>query len=225
MRAAAGASTARAGERAPWVASTASLATIPAVPHRRHTLAVVAALLPIGWAGCTSTVTPPSQVADPVTVFLLGEAMHTGIVLPPLSPTDEFVEFGFGDWSWFALGNDAWYHAFATVLWPTQGTLGRRTFGARTAAELRARVTWATLSAVEVSGAKAAALRRRLEKEHEDLRKEAVRRPEFGWLFVPYDCSYWFGVTCADVAAAWFRELDCTVGWVPIRGGLAVADP
>lgn len=208
---------------------TASLATARAPRRKRRwrRLVVAAAALAVVFAviGCTSTITPPAKVADPVAVFLLREAMHTGIVLPPAGPADEFVEFGFGDWGWFALADDAWYHAFATVLWPTQGALGRRTFGARTADELRARVTWAELSPVAVDRAKAAALRQRLESEHARRIADAVRRPELGWTFVPFDQSYWFVVTCADVAADWFRELDCSVGWVPIRAGLCVADP
>lgn len=192
---------------------------------RRQFATVAAIAIVSGCHGCTSTVTPPANVVDPVEVFLLREAMHTGIVLPPSRPDDEFVEFGFGDWSWFALGNDEWYHVFATVLLPTQGTLGRRTFGARTADDLRARVTWAELAPVAVERTKAAALRARLELEHREHFVDAVRRPELGWTFVPWDHSYWFVVTCADMAADWFRELDCSVGWVPIRAGLAVATP
>ena len=175
--------------------------------------------------GCTSTITPPANVTDPVTVFVLREAMHNGIVLPPCRAGDEYVEFGFGDWSWFALGNDEWYHAFATVLWPTQGTLGRRTFGAHTADQLLAHVTWAELSPVVVSRDKAGALRDRLQHEHDARIGEAVQRRDLGWTFVPYDQSYWFAVNCADVCADRFRELDCAVGWVPIRTGLVAATP
>lgn len=197
-------------------------------PVRRRRRRRIAALGLAGAAvfafagGCTSTITPPPDVQDPVTVFLLREAMHSGIVLPRAGD-GEYVEFGFGDWNWFALANDAWYHVFATVLWPTPGTLGRRTFGARTADDLRQRVHWAELQPVLVSRPKAAALVARLQQEHDARSKDAVTRPTLGWTFVPYDRSYWFPQTCADVAAEWFRELDCTVGWTPIRSGLTVA--
>ena len=182
----------------------------------------VAGLLCASLAGCTSTVTPPTLVTDPVPVFVLREAMHTGIVLPPLNDGGEFVEFGFGDWSWFALGNDEWYHVFATVLWPTQGALGRRTFGAHTPEQLVATVTWAELSRIEVDREKAAALHQRLQQQHDSRTAEAVRQAR--WVFVPADSDYWFVVTCADVAADWCRELGCTVGWTLIRGGLSVAE-
>jgi len=201
---------------------------VPSKPRRRwrRGLHFAATATPLfAWVGCTSTITPPANVVDPTTVFVLREAMHTGIALPPCAANEEFVEFGFGDWSWFALANDAWYHVFATVLWPTQGTLGRRTFGARTAAELRERVWWAELAPIVVERDKANALRARLQQEHDARIAEAVRREDLGWTFVPYDSSYWFPNTCADVAADWFRELDCSVGWVPIRAGLAADAP
>jgi hypothetical protein len=195
--------------------------------RRRRVLAavlLVALLLPFV-VGCTSTVTPPATPADPVRVFLLQEAMHTGLVLPPAehSPGDaEYVEFGFGDWSWYALGHDAWYHAFATVLWPTQGGLGRRTFGARTAAELQLAVTWAKLSPIDVSATKAAALRRRLQAEFDAHVEAAVLRQDLGFRFVPVDQSYWLPHNCADAATDWLRELDCKVTGALLRTSLCL---
>jgi hypothetical protein len=174
--------------------------------------------------GCTSTVTPPPPPIDPVRVFLLQEALHTGLVLPPDGDGDdaEYVEFGFGDWSWYALGNDAWYHAFATVLWPTQGGLGRRTFGARTATELQARVTWATLAPIDVSGAKASALRRQLQTEFDAHIAQAVARTDLAFRFVPVDQSYWLPHNCADEVATWLRALDCKVTGALFRTGLCL---
>lgn len=71
----------------------------PAV--RRALMAATAAGL---WTvvGCTATVTPPRNVARPATVHLLREAMHTGLVLPPAPSVAGFVEFGYGEWEWFA---------------------------------------------------------------------------------------------------------------------------
>lgn len=172
--------------------------------------------------GCTSTIRPPRNPRHPVTVFLLREAMHTGLVLPAGRGEPTFVEFGFGDWSWFALGNDAWYHAFATVLWPTQGTLGRRTFAAADEEQLRGVVTWAELSALEVEDAAVSSLRARLQGQWEAGLGQARSRPELGWTFVPCDRSYWFPNNCADVAAEWFEALGCEVGWLPLRTGLRV---
>jgi len=203
-------------------ANAAAVATRPRRRWRRALFVLALAVASIPVFGCTSTITPPASPATPTTVFLLSEAMHTGIVLPPLGPDDEFVEFGYGDWSWFALGNDAWYRVFPTVLWPTQGALGRRTFGARDERQLRAAAWWTTLSPLVVDAAKVRTLRTKLQARFDAGASNAVRRQDLGFDFVPSDDSYWFGFTCADAAAAWFRELDCEIGWTPIRGGLDV---
>lgn len=184
--------------------------------------AAPAACALLALAACTSTVTPPPDPAAPTTVYLLREAMHTGLVLPPEGTGDEYVEFGFGQWSWFALGNDSWYHAFG-ILWPRQGTLGRRTFHAADGTELARRVYWAELSPLVVAGARVHALHTRLQHEHDDALANAIAQPAYGWTFIPYDRSYWLAQTCADIAAEWLTELDCAVGWAPIRTGLAIA--
>jgi hypothetical protein len=132
----------------------------PAV--RRALMAATAAGL---WTvvGCTATVTPPRNVARPATVHLLREAMHTGLVLPPATDGAGFVEFGYGEWEWFARGNDAWYRVFPTVLWPTMGTLGARPFAAADAAGLQRAAWWAELTPLVVEASKVDALRARLE--------------------------------------------------------------
>jgi hypothetical protein len=214
---------------------TALAAAAPATPARprsrrrrwRPAIAglLLAAAVTIAASGCTATITPPANVATPATVFLLREAMHTGIVLPPVAGDDQYVEFGYGDWSWFALGNDAWYDAFATVLWPTTGALGRRTFGARTPDELRRRVTWAELHELTVERDRATALREQLQAAFDAGAAAARPRPELGWIFVPDARSYWWANNCADVAAHWFEDVGCTLSWVPIRISLTVAGP
>ena len=178
-------------------------------------------------ASCTLVVVPPPLPDDPVEVFLLGEALHTGIVLPPdptaaadVADADQFVEFAFGEWGWYALGDDAWYHVFGAVLWPTRGGLGRRTFGARTVAELRQRAPWLELAPIVVSAAKARALRARLQRMFDEYAGDAVSPPGWGFRFVPIESCYWLGNTCADAAADWLTELDCRVGWWFVRTGL-----
>lgn len=194
----------------------------PAKQARRRALAAFA-VAGASWAavGCTATVTPPTAVRAPATVHLLREAMHTGLVLPPATAGGDYVEYGFGDWEWFARGNDAWYRVFATVLWPTPATLGRRPFRADDDAGLRRAAYWAELTPLVVERERVEALRRQLDERAQRRRDEAVHRPSLGWTFVPDDGSYWFPNTCADVVGAWCEELGCDVSWVPVCGSLA----
>lgn len=175
----------------------------------------------LGWTiGCTSTVTPPALVENPTAVLLVRDAMHRGLLLPNESG---YVEFGFGDWSWYALGNDSWYHAFPTVLWPTQGTLSRRQHHAHDLAGARAAMSWAEFESFAVDRQAAERLRDRLEAAFAARASERVHQAYLRMDFVPYDDSYWFLDNCADACAAWLTELGCAVSWVPIRTDLTAA--
>lgn len=174
--------------------------------------------------GCTSTITPPAAPgADAITVFLIQDSRHLGLLLPRDDAT--FVEFGYGDWDWYAMEQDSWYHAFDTVLWPTQGTLARREIAARDGAGLQQRVPWATFDAILVARADAHALLGELEARFDRGRDRLHHSVRYGMDFVPDDDGYWCCFNCNDAVADWLRRLGCSVSWVPIRLGLAVARP
>ncbi len=188
--------------------------------RRRVWLALVVTGLLAWTVGCTSTVTPPARVANPTEVLLIRDAMHRGLLLPN---GNGFVEFGFGDWSWYALGNDSWYHVFPTVLWPTQGTLSRRQHHASDSASARAAMSWAEFESFVVERETAKRLRDRLEAAFAARAGERVHQAYLRMDFVPYDDSYWFLDNCADACAVWLTELGCAVSWVPIRTDLTSA--
>jgi hypothetical protein len=153
-----------------------------------------------------------------VTVFLLREDRHFGVVLP--RPHGGFVEFGYGDWDWYALGHDRWWHVFDTVLWPTTGALGRREIpgnGPPGQVLLASR-----LDPIEVERRDAEALLADLEARFE---RGALAGPVRGvreMVFVPHERGFWCLHNCSDAAADWLRRLGCSVSRVPIRGGLAL---
>jgi len=194
----------------------ATSATAPPRRRRRLLLVVTACCLGLGLAlvGCTSTVRPPGTVAEPTTILLIRDALHRGLLLP-----DEmgYVEFGRGDWSWYALGNDSWYHVFGTVLWPTRGTLSRREHRAGDAASVRAAMPWAEFDEFVVDREAAERLRAQLAAEFAAGQAESVFQPYLRMAFVPTACNYWFMDNCADAVAQWLEELGCSVSWVPIR--------
>lgn len=165
-------------------------------------------------ASCTSTVKAPANVEDPVSVLLIREALHRGLVFPR---EHDMVEFGFGDWGWYALEEDEWYDAVPTVLWPTRATLSRRVIAVLDVEGARRSLPWLELVEFRVERKAAEKLRDRLEAQFEAASAELVQPPGRSMQFVPCEGSYWFGHNCADVAAQWLEELGCEVGWLPIR--------
>jgi hypothetical protein len=154
-------------------------------------------------------------------VFVLKDELHRGLVLP--SPTG-YVEFGFGDWEWYALQRDAWYRVVPTVLWPTPGALSRREFAGADAAQLRAALPWAQWQPVVVDAARAERLRQRLQAQFDRGIGALVLRTDLAMQFVPWDRSYWFADTCVDALVEWLRELGCRASWVPICCDVAVVE-
>lgn len=182
----------------------------------RFVLVVLAAL---GlWSGCASAVRPPAEVADPVTVRLVASGRHAGLLLP--CPDGRIVEYGYGAWGWYALGEDDWWRAPGTVLLPNRGTLGRRYFTEEDVAEYAARIG-GRLEPLVVDRADAEALLARLDAEFA-AGGDPHFQPRYGLRFVPVARSYWMFHDCHDEMAAWLGEIGCSVGWAPVRTGLEV---
>ena len=75
-------------------------------------------------AACTTTVTPPPAPRFPVTVYVADYGRHASLLVP--RPGGELVEFAYGEWKWFALGQKSMWRSPAALFWPTAATLGRR---------------------------------------------------------------------------------------------------
>lgn len=198
-------------------------------PRRRARRCLAIGLLGIaffGFFGCTSVITPPRDPQEPVSVIVLAEVMHRGLLFPldvDGEPDRGYVEFGFGDWEWFARGNDAWYRVFPTVLWPTRATLARREHRGRSVLELKEHMPSARFQELKVARAGMQTLRDRLQGTFDAGADQMVSLPGWSMRFVPDDTrGYWWAHNCADAVADWLVELGCAVSWVPIRVDLVV---
>ena len=167
--------------------------------------------------GCVSTVQPPEHPADPVEVFLTEEGIHRGLVLPR---TSGYVEYGYGEWDWYVMGCNEWYHVFDTVLWPTQGALGRRSYD-----DPRAEFKGERLTPIQAGRAAVEALLEELDTLYESAKGSEVYNESTRMHFVRISPGFWCFLNCSDATAAWLRRLGCHVSWVPIRGGFRVAGP
>ncbi|MHC4852972.1 MAG: DUF2459 domain-containing protein [Planctomycetota bacterium] len=171
---------------------------------------------------CVSVVRPPSSPEDPATTYLLMDDRHRGLLLPRAE--GGFVEYGFGDWDWYANSHDSWYHVFDTVLWPTQGTLCRRFTSARNGAELRQQFYWMQLFEIVAARSDMESLRKDLAHTYSSClsARGEVHNTRYRMSFVRHDDSYWFLHNCNDAVATWLEQLGCSVSWVPIRLDLQV---
>ena len=173
-------------------------------------------------ASCTSIVRPPASPPEPTRAYVVYGARHRGVVLP--AEAGGYVEFGYGDFDWYALGKDRWYHACDTVLWPTGGTLATRRIDARDELGLLASFEASRLVTIVVSAERARALASRLEREFERGGRPFFR-PEIEMHFVRSPRRFWCLYNCNDATAEWLEELGCSVSRVPIRKDLEVVPP
>ncbi len=172
--------------------------------------------------GCVSTVRGPATVDDPAQVLLVKDARHLGLILPRDGATH--VEFGYGDWDWYAEMDDSWYHVFDTVLLPTQATLATREIPAASTDEVRRRFHWMRISELTVSRGAVDGLLAELDAMVAAHESQRVHNPVYRLDFIPVDDSYWLFRNCNDVVADWLRELGCSVTPLPVRVGLSVEE-
>jgi hypothetical protein len=166
----------------------------------------------IGLNGCVATIEPPSLPSDPCRVYLLRSAYHVGIVLP--DSEGGLVEYGYGDWDWYALMYDKWYNIFGTLFWPTQGCLCRRKVSPQASPD---RFPGGELETLTVSEAKAKELMSQLEDRFRKNASTLMYNSTYGLEFVHDERDFWVFFNCHDAVADWFIDLGCEVTWYPIR--------
>jgi hypothetical protein len=152
---------------------------------------------------CVTSIRPPAEPKDPVSVALIDYGYHASLALP--TADGGCVEYAYGEWEWFALNNDAWYRVFPALCWPTQGALGRR------ALRFPPDVASEETLVFTVGRAEAGALLARLNARYAARPEEPVHNPAVGLTFVPDDASYCCFANCNTTLAGWLRELGCEV--------------
>jgi hypothetical protein len=140
----------------------------------------------------------------------------------PDDRTGGYVEYGYGEWNWYALERNSWYHVFSTILWSTTGCLRRR--------ELR---DWMVdreeaggrLTPLVVNADAAGCLLADLDAMFDAGRDTLVHHHAYDMDFVQVERGYWFWHNCNDATAEWLERLGCEVSAAWIRTALSVAGP
>lgn len=171
--------------------------------------------------GCgTLHVRPPSQVDDPVEVYVIDYGRTSRLVLPAEIGGDTSddsatgLEYAYGDWSWYAKNNDSFIDAASALLVPTLGTIGRRSVSKP---GVTAEGKEGEVYAFFVSRTASNSLRDKLNATIDDPSRERVYNEMRGMEFVKLGESYWIPNQSSTEIKAWMQELGCQVkGWTLI---------
>ncbi len=202
--------------------------------------------------GCTTTIRPPTDLQNPVTIALLDHGRHASLLLGPVSrddpstapstapaatqrtretePADAPVLYAFGDWRYFALGEATFLRGVAAMLWPTPGTLGRKLLDPTIAIEDPAVGRYLGLGVehiylIQVERAEVAALRARLHEPFASQVDQWVVNPGYASVtYVPYQDRYSLLYNCNHAVAAWLTALGCEVRSVSIDSAWRLVD-
>jgi len=195
----------------------------------RILLVILSALCLIG-PGCATHITPPAEVAEPSTVYLVDYGYHAALILKGSQSSagggDELIEFAFGQYDWYARNLDDWWRAPLVALIPGHGCLGRRDLTGAVASEVAptARLLGAQeVHAITVERACAATLLERLEARWATGSADALENLNVGMTFVSDPDNYWLFYNCNAAVAAWLRETGCQVGGLVVGSDWKVA--
>ena len=196
---------------------------LPAALVPRRVAMVVPALLVLASLSCVNRIRPPSNVADPVTVYVADHGKHSSLLLPAGNAAGEaaggarYLQYAFGDWGAFAENRNSLPSYLRAALFSRRSALGREAHPTDDPALLRGRVRAVRLTAVVVERAAAARLRDALEREWTARSSEALDNRQVRMVLVPYagpNARYALWNHCNHATARWLRHLGCGV-WRP----------
>ena len=177
---------------------------------RRITLLMVCAVVVAAQVvplGIPTTVVPP-RAAAPATVYLVDYGKTTSLVLTVAE--NKMVAYAYGDWTYYALRKQGPVESVAALLWPTQGTLGRKEINGPSDVDTVRRELGLGLEEVhqfEVERDAVAALHSKLDGIYYDRLNTVVE--SYGMTFVHHPKPYTYWSNSNHMTARWLRELGC----------------
>ncbi|MFA9479465.1 hypothetical protein ACERK3_14345 [Phycisphaerales bacterium AB-hyl4] len=180
---------------------------------KRGLLAFLLVVLLLVWpAGCATTVVPPRDPGDPVTVYLLDHGHTPSLIVP--TPEGELARYAFGDMRYYGRGERNVFTGALAMLVPTAGGLGRGVFEDPSSPE----AVVASLPVhvdrfypIVVERDAAFRLYTQLEAQFEEASDTLVSNPLVGLDFVNAGQGYTWFYNSNHAVADWLRELDCDV--------------
>ena len=164
-------------------------------------------LIPLG---LTTTIIPPANPTEPATVFLADYGRTPALILAIAD--NQMVAYAYGDWAYYALRKQGPIESVAALLWPTQGTLGRKAIhGAPSIETVRAGIgsELENLYRFDVERRALTTLHAKLDRLHFGNSNTATH--SYGMTFVHHPQSYTYWTNSNHMTADWLRELRCEI--------------
>jgi hypothetical protein len=186
---------------------------------------VVPGLLAIVSSGCAWRITPPATLERPGNVYITSYGKHTRLALPEAAQPGRMIEFGFGDWHYYALEETSLLSGLRALFWSEASALSRREllfhedpamFRVGSGGEHTARI--------RVEQARIDALRNALEKEWNSLVGESAHRSQEDMSLRRSNARYHLFRNSNHQTADWLRELGCKVNGIAILARFRVVN-
>jgi hypothetical protein len=139
---------------------------------------------------------------------VLATGLHSGLLLP--CGEGRVVEYGYGEWGWYARDESGWWRAPVIALVPSQGAIGRRYLREADLEAMGRKYGGGTIAPVRVPRAAAAELLAKLDAEFA-AGGEPYLNVAYDMTFVRCPERFHLFHECHDETAAWLRELGCDV--------------
>jgi hypothetical protein len=161
-------------------------------------------------SGCANTIYPPEELADIRQAYLVDLGHHSRLALE--LPDGSLLEYGYGEWQWYARMEHQWWRVPAVLFWPTQGALGRRKWPAPHA-QARLLDEYDGLIVLELSAdaRRADALIAQLGREFNRHPEQQVRNDIYRLDFVPSPRPYWLFNNSNHAVKKWLQALGYEV--------------
>jgi hypothetical protein len=194
--------------------------TIPPFIRAAGLLLVVGVLV-LPQAGCSARIIPPAAPPRPQTVLVTDYGKHSSLVLPDGS--GHLVEFAFGDWNWFAMGETHWYGVFEALFWSHGSTMGIRHLHFNADADqLAGRIGCLTVLRIDVDAPDVEKLREQLAHRIDQHLSTMIYNPAYNYDFVRDDEHYSLWNNCNHLTARWLVALGCEIEGEPITSKFTV---
>lgn len=161
---------------------------------------------------CSWTIVPPEPEEQSETVFLSVYGRHTRLALP--HDESGYVEYGFGDWHYYALGERDWLTGLRALFFSSASTLSRRELPDPGQAVLRNHFHSKRTEAIEVHRADVRQLLHELEQAWSE--SDEVRHGNGQLTFKQTDRQYSLFHNSNHQTAQWLEQLQCEVRGTPI---------